>query len=103
VIWVHRKSLSRARLEPIFMLAESDGEGPLVLKAGFDAAYDWSSEIGHWVWNTVLGVSSWSNLLERFIENNDQERFLPKHTLQQTRAAATLMFTLPGTVSRKTT
>jgi glycosidase len=104
----------KARKDPIFILAESGAGDALAGEAGFDATYDWGPDIGHWAWDPVLGVSSWANLtvdairevvnlsidskvpIVRFVENNDQKRFLSGHTIHQTRAAATLMFTLPG-------
>ncbi len=84
--------------------------------------YDW---VSHWTWqtsyseqtsHTVFNSSNATNrasllrraltnegkghhpnaLVFRFMENNDTRRFIADHTVEQTKMAATLLFSLPG-------
>lgn len=111
----------RARLERIdphvILIAEASGREGYYPAHGFDAEYDWSSQLGQWAWHgvfsppgrlpdlarlrTVLagagkGYPRHARLL-RFLDNNDTgERFITRHGVGQTRAAIELLFTLPG-------
>lgn len=91
----------------------------------FDVVYDWAPPAGHvykWSWQRESKAQTIFNCIEevdlvgelrasitgtlrtrpgqgqvlRFIENNDTPRFVTNHTLEQTKLAATLAFTLPG-------
>lgn len=89
----------------------------------FDAVYDWTPSADHvseWSWSqdehsvfklsaeedvagrfrTVLKKNGDPKTLKarvlRYLENNDGERFIGEHTLQETKLAAALTFTLPG-------
>ncbi|ACZ41744.1 alpha amylase catalytic region [Thermobaculum terrenum ATCC BAA-798] len=99
----------------LFLLAEASARDPYYFTHGFDAAYDWTEELGHWAWERVFNLESmvvWrlrdaltnfgqgyheDALIFRFINNNDTgERFISKYGLPYTKLAATLLLTLPG-------
>lgn len=102
------------QLEPsVFLVAEASAKDPYYFTHGFDAAYDWTREPGHWAWEKVwepsTGIASRlrevladartppAGLVLRFLNNNDTgERFVTRHGPDVTRAAAALLFTLPG-------
>ncbi len=88
----------------------------------FDVVYDWTDSADHiseWSWSrdeeTVFQWDAGGDVagevrksLEhsmrpqnkarvlRYLESNDQARFLPRHTLEQTKLAAAFMYALPG-------
>lgn len=109
----------------LFLLAEDKASAARVYRQGFDAAYDWAADtawISHWSWQYAYddlqrqtlfnhpSVSSRKSLLEkalfsdgdsvglrlRFLENNDQHRFITNHSLEVTKMAATLLVGLSG-------
>jgi len=109
----------------ILLLAEDKASDKTVYDSGLDAAYDWTADtswVSQWAWQThhstrksltvfnmpdstkrkatlskaIFKNSSLSNRSLRFIENNDVPRFIATHTLQQTKMAAALVFTVPG-------
>jgi glycosidase len=106
------------RIDPdLFLLAEASARDPYYASHGFDAAYDWTSNLGEWAWHDVFGkpdptpdlkrlreqLASTEKeyvddiLVLRFLNNNDTgSRFLTRHGVGQTRVAAILLFTLPG-------
>jgi cyclomaltodextrinase / maltogenic alpha-amylase / neopullulanase len=107
-----------ARIDPnIVLIAEASGRDGYYVTHGFDAAYDWTSQLGEWAWDGVFApAGSLPNLtrlraaltndgkgypehtlLLRFIDNNDTgARFITRHGVGETRAAIELLFTLPG-------
>lgn len=103
-----------SKLKPdLYMLAEASAKDPYFVKNGFDAAYDWSKNMGEWAWDGVfnddkgLGARLHTALtadsgtppeqIARFLNNNDTaERFITRYGVDKTRTAATLMLTLPG-------
>lgn len=106
-----RKSLDA--LKPgVFMLAEASARDPYYVRNGFDAAYDWTTELGHWAWEQVwshperagerlktalAGQQTPSDRVARFLNNNDTgPRFITRYGVAQQRAAAVLLHTLPG-------
>lgn len=104
------------RLKPdLFLLAEASARDPYYFTHGFDAAYDWTEELGHWAWEHVFedqaqlvsrldaaltnadrGYHSEARVF-RFLNNNDTgARFNTRYGNGITRVAAVLLLTLPG-------
>jgi cyclomaltodextrinase / maltogenic alpha-amylase / neopullulanase len=104
------------RIEPdLFLLAEASARDPYYVDNGFDAAYDWTWNLGEWAWSDVFdgpqpdltalraaltnGGAGFApnSLILRFLNNNDTgARFITRHGVGQTRVAAALLFTVPG-------
>jgi cyclomaltodextrinase / maltogenic alpha-amylase / neopullulanase len=102
------------RLKPgLLLLAEASARDPYYPANGFDAAYDWTDELGHWAWEEAFAdgadparitaglraalVAGTGGLVFRFLNNNDTgERFVARHGPALTRVAAALLLTLPG-------
>jgi cyclomaltodextrinase len=112
------------RIDPdVVLLAEASARDPYYAARGFDAVYDWSTQLGEWAWQGVFGAPDALPDLARlrqalanseavgdgdragargikvlhFLNNNDTgARFLTQHGLEQTRDAAALMLTLTG-------
>ena len=109
----------------ILLLVEDKGAIKSVYTKGYDAAYDWTADsnwISSWSWatdynppknptifnyydekhrSTLLNNSLFKNgdsehLRLRFLENNDQQRFITAHGKERTKMASALMFALPG-------
>lgn len=105
------KSLSAINPD-VFLLAEASAKDPYYVKNGFDSAYDWSAQLGHWAWEKVFddkervgeklrraigGEKTPPEQVTRFLNNNDTgERFITRHGAPATRVAAALLHTLPG-------
>lgn len=107
-----------AHIDPnVVLIAEASGRDGYYISHGFDAAYDWTSQLGQWAWDGVFaprgGLPDLARLraaltngdkgypehtlLLRFIDNNDTgERFITRYGVGETRAAIELLFTLPG-------
>ncbi|HLH94866.1 MAG TPA: alpha-amylase family glycosyl hydrolase [Xanthobacteraceae bacterium] len=100
------------RIKPdLLLLAEASARDPYYFRNGFDAAYDWSDELGQWAWHdafdvpaltasrlrAAIGASRSQDEVFRFLENNDTgSRFVIRHGLPRTRVAAAMLLTLPG-------
>ena len=99
----------------LFLLVEASARDGYYVENGFDAAYDWSGQLGEWAWDEVFGEGRvdlarlraaltnegkgypHDSLILRFLNNNDTgERFISRYGLGPTRVAAALTFTLPG-------
>lgn len=109
----------------ILLLVEDKGALRSVYEEGYDAAYDWTADtnwISSWSWATdynppknptifnypderkrsaLLNKSFFHNgdtvhLRLRFLENNDQPRFITTHGLERTKMASALLFSSPG-------
>jgi cyclomaltodextrinase len=108
-------SLSRRlrRMKPgVLLIAEASARDPYFAEHCFDAAYDWTSAPGKWSWDGLFDVPGRiverlhatltsfvgdSTRLLRFLNNNDTgARFVARYGAGLTRAAAGLLFTLPG-------
>ena len=104
------------RIDPdLFLLAEASARDPYYVQNGFDAAYDWTGNLGEWAWsdgfdgpqpdlhalraaltNGGAGFPP-DTLILRFLNNNDTGvRFITRHGVALTRVAAALLFTVPG-------
>jgi cyclomaltodextrinase len=109
-----RRELKRIRPD-LLLLAEGSATDPYFFSHGFDAAYDWTDQLGQWAWASVfddpgelqprLAVAVTNHpkgyaadaIVLRFLNNNDTDvRFVDRHGAGFTRVAATLQFTLPG-------
>jgi cyclomaltodextrinase len=106
------------RIDPdLLLIAEASARDGYYFTQGFDAAYDWTEQLGQWAWHDVfVGESSLPKLDQlrtalknssvelpepgpvfRFLNNNDTgERFITRYGLNQTRVAAVMLLTLPG-------
>lgn len=111
-IW--REELQRIKPD-LLLLAEASARDPYYFQDGFDAAYDWTEELGHWAWGPVFeGVAPIGNGMREvltnggegyapdarifhFLNNNDTDaRFISVYGLDLYRVAATMLMTLPG-------
>lgn len=119
-----RKQLKSVK-QDVLLLAEDKGADPKVFQLGFDAAYDWTADtswVSHWPWqyehaekenhtifnhpviakrysllrNVIFDGNKNPGKVLRFMENNDLPRFINSHTVEQTKMAAALLFSLPG-------
>ena len=106
------------RINPdLLLIAEASARDGYYFTRGFDAAYDWTQQLGQWAWHDVfVSESKLPNLdrlraalksssvdlpepgtVLRFLNNNDTgERFITRYGLNQTRVAASMLLTLPG-------
>ncbi len=111
---VWRQNLKRIKPD-LLLLAEASARDEYYFSNGFDAAYDWTSQLGHWAWELVFEDqnlltfnlnSALTNrrsgfhpdaLIFRFMNNNDTgTRFITQYGLGMTQVAAALLLTLPG-------
>jgi glycosidase len=109
-----RRELKRIKPD-LLLLAEASARDPYYFDDGFDAAYDWTDQLGHWAWERVFETktlilynlhSALTNqrrgfhpdaLIFRFLNNNDTgTRFVTTYGPEMTRVAAALLLTLPG-------
>lgn len=111
-MWRHEMN----RIKPdLLLLAEASARDPYYIANGFDAAYDWTGELGHWAWENVFtdrtGIASRlrtaltdggagyppDSLIFRFLNNNDTgSRFISTHGVDLYRVAMAMLLTLPG-------
>jgi cyclomaltodextrinase / maltogenic alpha-amylase / neopullulanase len=115
-----RRELKRIKPD-LFLLAEASARDPYNFENGFDAAYDWTENLGNWAWarfwgeqadavDTAQTLESLKDMLLggpdsyhphalifRFLNNNDTgTRFITTHGEALTRVATALLLTLPG-------
>ncbi len=115
-----RRELKRIKPD-LLLLAEASARDPYNFDNGFDAAYDWTENLGNWAWarfwgeqaedvDTAQTIESLTNMLLggpdgyhpdalifRFLNNNDTgTRFIQTHGEPLTRVATALLLTLPG-------
>jgi glycosidase len=115
-----RRELKRIKPD-LFLLAEASARDPFYFDNGFDAAYDWTDQLGKWAWGSFWAEDAsdvnqglLADLLEtaltntpsgyhpdalifRFLNNNDTgTRFVFTHGPDMTRVATALLLTLPG-------
>lgn len=96
----------------VFLLAEASARDGFYVRNGFEAAYDWTGELGRWAWEEAfrdpsrIGPALDAALapgptpmhrVARFLNNNDTgSRFVTRHGAGATRVAAVLQHALPG-------
>jgi cyclomaltodextrinase / maltogenic alpha-amylase / neopullulanase len=96
----------------VVMLAEASARDPYYIENGFDLAYDWTEELGHWAWKPAFDRIHWAGYLLhdaltknqrapqtvlRFLNNNDTgRRFITRYGPEVTRVAAVVQHTVPG-------
>jgi len=109
-----RRELQRIKPD-LLLIAEASARDPYYFDNGFDAAYDWTGELGKWAWEKVFDPpaglparlhAALTNggagfhpdaLVFRFLNNNDTgTRFISEHGEGMARVAAALLLTLPG-------
>jgi cyclomaltodextrinase / maltogenic alpha-amylase / neopullulanase len=115
-----RRELKRIKPD-LLLLAEASARDPYNFENGFDAAYDWTENLGQWAWgsfwsdqadrvDTALMLKQLRGallnepegyhpdaLIFRFLNNNDtRTRFITSHGENLTRVATALVLTLPG-------
>ncbi|MFN2589993.1 MAG: alpha-amylase family glycosyl hydrolase [Actinomycetota bacterium] len=104
------------RIKPdLLLLAEASARDGFYFEEGFDVAYDWTEELGHWAWGGAFDapevIADWLDraltaegrgyhddaLIFRFMNNNDTEiRFVDRYGPDVTKVAAAMLLTLPG-------
>lgn len=111
-----RRELKRIKPD-LLLLAEASARDPYYFTEGFDAAYDWTDQLGRWAWELVWDSykhrllaynlhDALTNrpsgfhpdaLIFRFLNNNDTgERFITRYGEGMARLATILLLTLPG-------
>lgn len=111
-----RRELQRIKPD-LLLLAEATARDPFYFENGFDAAYDWTYQVGGWAWKIMwdtykLRLLSYNMtealtnrpegfhpdaLIFRFLNNNDTgKRFISRLGEGITRVATALLLTLPG-------
>lgn len=99
----------------VLLIAEASARDPYYAESDFDAAYDWTDELGQWAWRDVFtgerppaevlteaitnegqGYRPDAQVL-RFLNNNDTgPRLITTHGVGCYRAALAMLLTLPG-------
>jgi cyclomaltodextrinase len=109
-----RREMKRINAD-VLLLAEASAVDPYYFSNGFDLAYDWTRQLGHWAWAPAFefpqeagallqdaltnGGNGYSKdaLIMRFLNNNDTGiRFIDQHGAPLTKTAAAMQFTVPG-------
>jgi cyclomaltodextrinase / maltogenic alpha-amylase / neopullulanase len=119
-----RAALKRVKPE-VFMLGEAKATDEVNFEGRYDAAYDWTADpsyISEWAWQRFSQESTIFNaglesfrardlrdaltdfgrgyhpdaVVFRYLENNDTPSFYGNHSVEQTKMASTLLFSLHG-------
>jgi cyclomaltodextrinase len=114
--WLDRFLAEMNRIKPdTLLIAEASARDEFYTEHGFDAAYDWTDELGQWAWGEAIGgiapigeamVDVLTDggqgyhpeaLVMRFLNNNDTgPRFVTTYGPDFYRAALAMLLTLPG-------
>jgi glycosidase len=114
--WLDRFLSEMNRIKPdTLLIAEAGARDAFYTEHGFDAAYDWTDELGQWAWGEAIGgiapigeamvdVLTDSGqgyhpkaLVMRFLNNNDTgPRFVTTYGPDFYRVALAMLLTLPG-------
>lgn len=109
--WPRCLQVLRSCRPDLLVIAEASTLDGFYHHAGFDAAYDWSHELGQWAWSDAfhdtarpapalgrrLVESSGPGQVFRFLNNNDTgQRFITTHGPARYRTAAAVLLTSPG-------
>lgn len=98
------------------LIAEASARDPYFVNNGFDAAYDWTGDLGVWAWADVFAGDASipegmrqalansdgdgydpDSFVLRFLNNNDTgPRFITTHGVDLYRVASAMLLTLPG-------
>jgi glycosidase len=98
------------------LIAEASARDSYFIENGFDAAYDWTDQLGKWAWSEAFAgeapvpatiVKALTNaggpgyhpasVVLRFLNNNDTgPRFITTHGVDCYRVASAMLLTLPG-------
>lgn len=104
------------RIKPdALLIAEASARDPFYVENGFDAAYDWTDDLGVWAWGDVFALGfpmsmamtdaltnngegyHPDSLVFRFLNNNDTDmRFVSVYGVDRYRMALAMLMTLPG-------
>jgi cyclomaltodextrinase len=110
--WPRWSRQLRALKADLLLIAEASARDEYWYESGYDVAYDWTDELGHWAWEDVfadpaaigrrldraLAADARPGRVLRFLNNNDTgARFVTRFGPAANRAAAALLMTLPGT------
>ncbi|MFW6308432.1 MAG: alpha-amylase family glycosyl hydrolase [bacterium] len=109
-----RQALDRIKND-VLLIAEASARDPYYFYNGFEVAYDWTDELGHWSMENVFTKKEGlvdrldealtnegrgfhdDAIIFRFLNNNDTgKRFITRYGVDMTRVAAVMLLTLPG-------
>jgi glycosidase len=109
--WPAWSRMLRELKPDLLLIAEASARDEYWYESGYDAAYDWTDDLGRWAWEHVfsdrgqiaarldraLAADPRPDRVFRFLDNNDTgPRFVTRYGPGVTRAAAALVLTLPG-------
>jgi cyclomaltodextrinase len=111
--WPHLRATLEAIKPGTLLIAEASARDGYYYTHGYDAAYDWTDELGVWAWDGVFDRVEAAGIVEgltdalastkpgrpvfRFLNNNDTgSSFVSRFGTDVTRVASTLLLTLPG-------
>ncbi len=114
--WLTAYLAEMNRIKPdSLLIAEASARDEFYFEQGFDAAYDWTDELGQWAWGDALGgilpiAKAMTDVLTdggqgyhedalvmRFLNNNDTgQRLVSSYGVDFYRTALAMLLTLPG-------
>lgn len=112
--WVEWRRVLKTAKPEVFLLAEASSNDWNIFQDRFDLAYDWAlhHEGASSFANMFPGPPGFTNLQDlitnygvgwpaykypfRMLENHDEQRYINYHSPEQTKNAATLLFSIPG-------